>query len=125
MADINVPGANVNVDPSSIVNSPAYKFRMEQGQQALTRNAAGRGTLLTGGTLKDAIGYGQGLASTEFDKDFGRQFQLAGLNADIGQGNAGRNLQGLLGLYGGVPMAQRALRGQQGRMARPLRPMPG
>jgi hypothetical protein len=106
MADINVGGASVGVNPQNIADSPAYKFRLDQGTQAVQRSAAGKGSLLTGGTLKDLMGYGQGLASTEYGNEWQRGFQLADLNANISSGNAGRNLSGLLGLYGGgIPSA--------------------
>jgi hypothetical protein len=51
-----------------------YQFRLKQGQEALERSAAARGTLLTGGTAKDLASYQQDLASQEFDKMYGRSF---------------------------------------------------
>jgi hypothetical protein len=62
---------------------PSYGFRFAEGQKALERSAASKGTLLTGGTLKALAQYGQGLASTEFGNIFGRNLSLAnlGLNA--------------------------------------------
>lgn len=59
-------------DPNQIMNDPAYQFQMGQGQQAIERSAAAKGTLLTGGTLKALQRYGQGLASTYNDKYYGR-----------------------------------------------------
>jgi len=100
MPGIEVGGAGVGVNPQNIADSPAYKFRFGQGQQAIERRAGANGTLLTGGTLKDLTEFGQGLASTEYGNEWQRQFGLAGLNADISAGNAGRNLSGLLGLTG-------------------------
>jgi hypothetical protein len=54
-------------------NDPAHQFRMREGQQAIERSAAAKGTLLTGGTLKDLAAYAQGLASEEYDKIYGRR----------------------------------------------------
>lgn len=54
-------------------NDPAYQFRMGEGEQAIQRSAAARGNLLTGQTLKDLTAWGQGLASEEFDKIYGRR----------------------------------------------------
>jgi len=54
---------------------PGYQFRLEQGRKALEQGAAGRGTLRTGGTLKDLLGYGQNLASQEYGNVVGRALQ--------------------------------------------------
>lgn len=53
-------------------NDPGYKFRMQQGQQAIERSAAAKGTLLTGGTLKDLTDYQQGTASQEYGNVYQR-----------------------------------------------------
>lgn len=52
-------------DPSSIQNDPAYQFRMQQGQEAINRSAAAKGTLNSGGVLAELEKYGQGMASQE------------------------------------------------------------
>lgn len=51
---------------------PGYQFRLDQGRKALEQSAAGRGTLRTGGTLKDILGYGQNMASQEYGNVFNR-----------------------------------------------------
>lgn len=63
--------------------SPGYDFRLKEGLRALQNSAASRGTLLTGGTLKDITRFGQDYASGEFDKDFSRNLSVAqlGFNA--------------------------------------------
>lgn len=53
-------------------NDPGYQFRLQQGQQALERSAAAKGTLLTGGTLRDVQDYAQGLASNEYQNVYNR-----------------------------------------------------
>jgi len=58
--------------PAEIANDPAYQFQMAEGLKGIERGAAAKGTLLTGGTLKGAMGYGQGLASTYNDKYYNR-----------------------------------------------------
>jgi hypothetical protein len=68
---------------------PSYGFRFAEGQKALERSAASKGTLLTGGTLKALAAYGQGLASTEFGNIFNRNYQLAGLGLNAAQSAAG------------------------------------
>jgi hypothetical protein len=67
---------------------PSYEFRFKEGQKALERSAASKGTLLTGGTLKALAGYGQGMASTEFGNIFGRNMQLAGMGLNAAQTGA-------------------------------------
>jgi hypothetical protein len=52
--------------------SPGFQFRLKEGEQAIQRAAASKGTLLTGGTLKDLTKWGQELASQEYDKVYGR-----------------------------------------------------
>jgi hypothetical protein len=69
---------------------PGYQFRMQQGQRALEASAAARGGLLSGGTGKNLVDYGQNFASNEYsnaynrfnadrDRRFGRLSQLAGI----------------------------------------------
>lgn len=57
------------------VNDPGYKFRLEQGQKAIERSASAKGTLLSGGTLKDLTDYEQGAASEEFGNVYARSLQ--------------------------------------------------
>lgn len=51
---------------------PGYQFRQQQGQQGLERSAAARGGLLSGAAMKDAMRFGQGLASDEYANAFNR-----------------------------------------------------
>ncbi len=68
-------------NPDSIQNSNAYKFRFNQGQQALERSAAARGMLNSGNTLAALTNYGQGAASEEYGNEYNR------LNSSAGQRN--------------------------------------
>ena len=79
---------------------PGYQFRLQQGQQALERSAAARGTQLSGGTLKDLASYEQGLASSEYQNAFSRymaqQQQTYGMlsnTASLGNTAAAQGLQ--------------------------------
>lgn len=47
-------------------NDPGWKQRMKLGTDAIQRGAAARGTLLSGGTLKSLMDYGQTFASNEY-----------------------------------------------------------
>lgn len=59
----------------SIYADPSYQFRIGEGRKALEQSAAGRGTLRTGGTLKDLVNYGQQAASQEYSNIFDRSVQ--------------------------------------------------
>lgn len=83
-------------DYSVLTESPQYQFALQQGQQAVDRNAAARGTLFSGAHTKDAMRFGQGLASQQFQNYFNNLSSLAsrGENAATGQGNLGARYAG-------------------------------
>jgi hypothetical protein len=56
----------------ALANDPGYQWRMDQGRKALEASAAARGGLFSGATGKALVDYGQGLASQEYDKAYGR-----------------------------------------------------
>jgi hypothetical protein len=58
---------------------PGYQWRQEQGEKALTRNAAARGLMGSGKFLKDAMRFNQGEASQEFSNSFNRLMAAAGM----------------------------------------------
>ncbi len=64
-------------------NDPGFKARLQEGQDALQRSAAAKGTLLTGGTLKDLTDYSQNLASNEFSNVYNRALQTYGTNYGV------------------------------------------
>ena len=68
---------------------PGYAFRLQQGQQALERSAAARGMTLSGAQAKALQGYGQGMASQEYQNAYNRY------NTD--QGNLYNRLSGISG----------------------------
>jgi hypothetical protein len=59
--------------------SPDYKFRYDEGQRAVTGNAAARGLLDSGATGHALINYGQDAASQEFGSWYNRIAALAGV----------------------------------------------
>ena len=85
---------------------PGYQFRLDEGMKALERSAAARGGLLSGGFLRGATRYGQGMASQEYQNAFNRyqaerQARLAPLFELYGQGARSANaLAGYQGEYG-------------------------
>lgn len=93
-----------NFNPAEIANDPAYKFNMEQGNQAIERSQAARGLSGSGATLKSLSRYNQGLASQTSGQKFSQLAQLAGLGIDASgaTANAGQNYanqvsQGIIG----------------------------
>lgn len=68
---------------------PGYQFRLDQGRQALEQSAAGKGTLRTGGSLKDLMTYGQNMASQEYSNVFNRALQ--GYNTNFNTAQASYN----------------------------------
>lgn len=63
-------------------NEPGYQFTAQQGNDALQRWAAARGTLNDSGTAKALIDYGQNAASTNYQNVWNRSFNA--WNADVG-----------------------------------------
>lgn len=61
-----------------ILGREGYRFRLGEGLQALENSAAARGTLNSGGTLKDLVNYGQRAGSQEYDAEWDRAFNLWG-----------------------------------------------
>lgn len=78
-------------DPNSIKDSAAYQWRFGQGMDALDKSAAARGSLFSGAHTKDAMTFGQGLASQEYDNQWNRLMGLTGLgqNTAMGLGQLG------------------------------------
>jgi len=85
---------------------PGYAFRLSEGQRNLDQQAAARGGLISGNALKAATGYGQNMASQEYQNAFNRYQtnranQLQPLGNLMSSGQAAANQQsGTLGTYG-------------------------
>lgn len=91
---------------SDFQQDPGYAFRLSEGQKALDRQAAARGGLISGGALKAAQGYGQDMASQEYQNAFNRyqtnrsnQLQPLGNLMTSGQ-SAASNQGSAAGQYG-------------------------
>ena len=95
---------------------PSFDFTMAEGQKAIERSAAAKGTLLTGGFQKALNRYSQDYAQTGFNSAFNRLFQVSnlGLNAAQGaagvgstySGNVGRNNEAYANSYGDLVTGQ-------------------
>lgn len=98
-------------DPSAINGSPAYQFRLSEGQRALERSAAARGGLAGGGFAKALTRYGQGLASEEYGNQWNRLYQAAGMgqrsaeNLAAGDQHFADSMAGLYGAQGNARAA--------------------
>lgn len=58
-----------NFDPTQIANNPQYQWQMQQGSQAVLNNASQLGGV-GGNALQALTGYGQGLASQNYNNYF-------------------------------------------------------
>jgi hypothetical protein len=81
---------------------PGYQFRLGEGLKSLDRQAAARGGLISGSALKAAQGYGQDLASQEYQNAFNRYQTNRGsvygmLSGQQGVGQAATNALGQAG----------------------------
>lgn len=63
-----------------IENEPGYAFARDEGLKAAENSAAARGTLRTGGTIKDLIGWGNRFAEQNASRVFDRSYNLWGQN---------------------------------------------
>lgn len=78
--------------------SPDYAFRVQEGTNAITNNAAARGLLDSGATGKALINYGQQQGSSEFANWYNRLAAAAGVGqtATVQSGNALSNQGGII-----------------------------
>lgn len=58
--------------PDDLTQDPGYQFNLQQGNQALDRQAAAKGSYFSGAALKDAQTFGQGLADNTYNNAFSR-----------------------------------------------------
>ena len=82
-----------NSAPNAVTADPSFKFRVEQGTEALENSAAARGGLLSGNTGKALQDYGQEKGSEEYQNQFSRWMDQLGLgqNATNAMGTIAQN----------------------------------
>lgn len=68
------PFEKFSFNPANFSESPDYRWRLSQGTEAVMNNLSRFGGV-GGNALKELTNYGQGAASQEFDKSFGRAYQ--------------------------------------------------
>lgn len=66
------PGFQKSFTMSDFAADPGYQFRMNEGQKALERQAAAKGTSGGGATMKALARYGQDYSSGEYQKAYDR-----------------------------------------------------
>lgn len=89
-------GQNSLTDLSqNIDQSPAYKWRYQQGMEAVNRTAAAKRMLGSGNRLAELIGYGQGMASQEYGAEADRQLRMRELASRERLANAQMAMQGM------------------------------
>lgn len=69
---------------------PGYQFALDQGLQALNRNAASRGMLASGNNSQDILRFSQGLANQEYGNWLNRLGDFSRLGLGAAQGQTGR-----------------------------------
>jgi hypothetical protein len=120
-----------NFGMNQFQQDPGYAFRLKEGQQALDRQAAARGGLISGGALKAATRYGQDMGSQEYMNAFNRYQteraarlqplqSLTGMSQTTANtlGTAGQNMAGNVGnayMQQGVNQGNALLAGSQAR----------
>ena len=111
-------------DPAQITNDPAYKFQLQQGNNAITANRGALGTGNSGGTLAALSQYNQGLATNFTNQQFGRNLasfnaQNQAQNQNFGQqmGVQGTNFAQTLASMGFTNQAQNQQFGQGNQLA--------
>ena len=96
----NYPGSFTAPTAQQAQQTPGYQFTLQQGEQALDRGAAARGSVLTGGTGEAEQQYGQGLASQTYQQTYNNaltQYQQAYNQFQNNQANQYNRLAGLAG----------------------------
>jgi len=78
-----------------ITQSPSYKWRFDQGMEAVNRNMAAKGLLKSGNRLAELTKYGQGMASQEYDNEFNRRLAQQKLANDMRAQNMSMAMQGM------------------------------
>ena len=90
----SVLGTNGNApDPSVFLNQPGYQFAVNQGTQAINRQAAATGNLYTPNTLDSVGGYVAGTASQNYNNYVQQLLSTAGLGSSANTANANAQLQ--------------------------------
>lgn len=85
-----------------VQSDPAYKFRLQSGTDAIARNSAATGTLLSGNTGKALEDYGQDLANSTYQQDYQNALNtyMTNYQSLLGGTDVGLNSTSQLGSFG-------------------------
>jgi hypothetical protein len=84
----SAPGPAGTPNYSGFYNSPGYQFTLQQGQQAINRQASANGNLYSTNTLAQLNNYSQGQASTQYNNYVQQLMGMAGLGGQATAGTA-------------------------------------
>lgn len=87
---------------NNFLQTPAYQFASQQGNLGLDRSAASKGLLLSGGQLKDAMSFNQGLASQQIGNYTNVLQSMSQLGLNASAGYAGQFNQSANTMMGGA-----------------------
>ena len=80
-------------DPSSVANLPGYQFKLSEGLGAIERSKLAKGKFFSGETPRDILDYAEGLASSSYQDEFMRRFNLINLGQSSAAGQANVSTQ--------------------------------
>lgn len=88
------PYVDAKFEPGDLTQDPGYQFRLKQGEEALGRQQASKGSLFSGAALKAAQDYGQGLADTTYNEAYNRWLEQNQQNIGVADRTSGLDLEG-------------------------------
>lgn len=88
------PYVDAKFNPGDLTQDPGYQFRLQQGEQAIGRQQAAKGSYFSGGALKAAQDYGQGLADSTYNDAYNRWLQQNHQNIGVAGDTATLDLLG-------------------------------
>jgi hypothetical protein len=108
LRDLAAPGGDLDrtfdeefkYDSSKLRETPGYQFRLDEGLKALERAGAARGMVLSGAMLKGTERFAQDYASSENDKEYGRQLGEFNLRRDVFRQNQNDRFSRLTDMVG-------------------------
>jgi hypothetical protein len=103
MAQQNFQGAQKRLDKGfqNFQQDPGYQFRLQQGQQGMDRKLASMGLNESGGAIKAASDYNQGMASQEYGTAYNRWMAENQARMGLG-GQMMPAVSGIAGLYSDI-----------------------
>ncbi len=84
--------AQIDANNKTFQQSPDYSFAFNQGLQAVDRSQAAQGHLNSGGAVKAATEFGQGLASQQYGNYYNRLLSLGQIGQSAAAGTASNTL---------------------------------